>query len=204
MADWDRERQGRQSEDDSDWDWYYYEYRWEPYTYGRDYGQNYRRSSGQDYGRNYGRDYRRGSGQDYGQQGQDYERGSQGNYGSSGMAGNWNRGRYSGVGPRGYQRSDERIREDVNDRLTWHGQIDASEVMVDVKDGVVTLSGSVNNRREKRLAEDIVDSVPGVTDVQNNLRVENQRSQNREEGGTQAGQQSQNQETMEGTSRKRR
>ncbi len=82
-----------------------------------------------------------------------------------------NSGRYTGVGPRGYQRSDERIFEDVNDRLTWHGELDATDIVVDVEDGVVTLAGEVNSRREKRIAEDTAESVPGVWDVDNRLRV---------------------------------
>jgi hypothetical protein len=42
---------------------------------------------------------------------------------------------------------------------------------VSVKDGEATLSGSVDNRRAKRLAEDVVENVSGVSHVQNNLRV---------------------------------
>ncbi len=88
-------------------------------------------------------------------------------------------GRYAGMGPRGYQRSDERIREDIHERLTWHGGIDASDIQVDVKDGIVTLTGSVNSRYEKRLAEDLVDDVPGVQDVNNNLSLNRQSQQAR-------------------------
>ena len=84
---------------------------------------------------------------------------------------NWNRGPYSGVGPRGYSRSDDRIREDINDRLTWHDQIDASDIQVDVNDGLVSLTGSVNSRWEKRMAENIADNVSGVQDVDNKLSV---------------------------------
>ncbi len=78
---------------------------------------------------------------------------------------------YRGRGPKNYQRSDERIREDVCERLTMDHDIDASELEVDVQGGVVTLNGSVNERHAKRLAEDIADSVRGVKDVQNNIRV---------------------------------
>ena len=80
-------------------------------------------------------------------------------------------GQFSGRGPKGYQRSDDRIREDVSDRLTEHGDLDASEIEVDVSQGVVTLSGSVDDRWGKRLAEDIAERVPGVRDVMNQLRV---------------------------------
>jgi len=78
---------------------------------------------------------------------------------------------YAGRGPKGYRRSDERVREDVCERLTDDGRIDASEVEVTVNNGEVTLSGLVHSRAEKRHAEDAIDAIPGVRDVHNNLRV---------------------------------
>jgi len=82
------------------------------------------------------------------------------------------KGMYAGRGPRGYRRSDERIREDVNDHLTDDWYIDASDVEVTVNNGMVTLTGRVDNRDEKRRAEDIAECVSGVSDVSNQLRVE--------------------------------
>jgi hypothetical protein len=79
---------------------------------------------------------------------------------------------HRGRGPRGYRRSDDRIREDVNDRLTDDPYIDASEVEVAVKDCEVTLTGWVRQRGDKRRAEDIAERVSGVQHVQNNLRVQ--------------------------------
>jgi hypothetical protein len=81
------------------------------------------------------------------------------------------RGEHYGRGPKGYRRSDDRIREDVNDRLTWSSHIDASEIDVEVRDGEVTLKGSVDDRFAKRLAEDLCQQVYGVQDVQNQLKV---------------------------------
>jgi hypothetical protein len=78
---------------------------------------------------------------------------------------------YYGRGPRGYTRSDERIKEDVSDRLTDDWYVDASEIEVTVNNGEVTLSGTVDSRQAKRRAEDIVDDISGVRHVQNNLRV---------------------------------
>ena len=78
---------------------------------------------------------------------------------------------YRGRGPKNYQRSDDRIREDVCERLAMDHDVDASEIEVNVQDGIVSLNGSVNERHAKRLAEDICESVRGVKDVQNNLRV---------------------------------
>jgi hypothetical protein len=72
---------------------------------------------------------------------------------------------------RGYQRSDERIREDVCERLCEHPSIDTAQMDVRVENGEVTLEGTVDDRWEKRLAEDVAEAVPGVRDVHNRLRT---------------------------------
>jgi len=82
---------------------------------------------------------------------------------------------YRGRGPKGYRRSDERIKEDVNDRLS-EGYLDATEIEVNVQAGEVVLTGTVNNRYDKRRAEDIAESVSGVTHVENRIRVRQQTS----------------------------
>ena len=79
--------------------------------------------------------------------------------------------RYRGVGPRNYRRSDERILEDINERLTDDHHIDASDIGVKVEGGEVTLSGTVEDRAARRRAEVIAESVSGVGHVQNDLRV---------------------------------
>lgn len=76
-----------------------------------------------------------------------------------------------GRGPKGYTRSDERIREDVSDRLADDWRLDASDIEVAVSNGEVTLSGTVDSREAKRRAEDLADNVSGVRHVQNNLRI---------------------------------
>jgi osmotically-inducible protein OsmY len=83
----------------------------------------------------------------------------------------WNAPDYRGLGPRGYQRSDARVFEDICDRLTVDPRIDASDIEVDVKGAEVTLRGSVRSREEKRYAEDVVEHVMGVRDVSNHLKV---------------------------------
>ncbi|HEY2051837.1 MAG TPA: BON domain-containing protein [Caulobacteraceae bacterium] len=80
-------------------------------------------------------------------------------------------GEHRGRGPSGYRRSDERIREDVNDRLSDDSWLDATNIEVQVKDCEVTLSGTVHDRHDKRHAEDLADRVSGVRHVQNNLRL---------------------------------
>ena len=76
---------------------------------------------------------------------------------------------FFGKGPKNYTRSDDRIREDVCDRLSDDDEVDASDVTVTVRDGEVTLEGTVNDRRAKHRAEDIADNVRGVKDVHNRL-----------------------------------
>ena len=80
-------------------------------------------------------------------------------------------GWYAGRGPRGYQRSDSRINDDVCDRLCDSPEVDATEIEVAVVNGEVTLDGRVSDRDEKRRAEDLIEHVSGVKDVHNNLRV---------------------------------
>ena len=80
-------------------------------------------------------------------------------------------GPYVGRGPKGYARSDETIYVDACERLTRFGHVDATDVGVEVKQGEVTLTGTVADRMQKRLAEDLVDAVPGVIDVHNLLRI---------------------------------
>jgi hypothetical protein len=75
-----------------------------------------------------------------------------------------------GKGPKGYRRSSDRIYEDVCEALTLHPEVDAREIEINLEDGVVTLSGTVEGRRMKRLAEMVSETIPGVEDVVNLLR----------------------------------
>jgi hypothetical protein len=83
-------------------------------------------------------------------------------------------GEHRGKGPKGYQRSDDRIREDVCDRLYEDGHVDASDIDVKVEGSEVVLSGSVRSREEKRRAEDVVENIMGVRHVENRIRVNNE------------------------------
>jgi hypothetical protein len=75
------------------------------------------------------------------------------------------------VRPRNYVRSDERLRELINEQLT-DADLDASDIEVKVVTGTVTLEGTVSQRWMKHQAEDIVDECSGVTDIHNHLRVQ--------------------------------
>lgn len=80
-------------------------------------------------------------------------------------------GPHRGVGPKNYTRADQRIHEDVCDRLTEDPHIDARDIEVRVKDGEISLAGTVDSRRTRRRAEDLAEQVLGATHVQNDLRV---------------------------------
>lgn len=77
-----------------------------------------------------------------------------------------------GRGPRNYQRPDARIADDLIDRLTDDEQLDASEILIMVENGAVTLTGEVEARWMKHRAEDIASDVTGVRDINNRLVVD--------------------------------
>lgn len=81
------------------------------------------------------------------------------------------RNSHKGRGPKNYTRSDERIKEDINDRLSDDPWVDASEIEVTVSSGEVTLTGTVTDRNDKRRAEDLAEAVSGVKNVENRIRV---------------------------------
>jgi osmotically-inducible protein OsmY len=147
---------------------------------------NYASGSGGDYGgSSYGRDY---GGQGYGQGRSRAGSEDRGFFERAGdEVASWfgdedaqrrreNDGGHRGRGPRNYSRSDERIREDVSDRLSDDRHIDASDIEVSVSGGEVTLDGTVENRLAKRHAEDLAESCSGVKHVQNNLRVKDRQT----------------------------
>lgn len=162
------------------------------------YGGESERFGGYSGGRSHG--YGTGAGQ--GGQAGGFERGSPGResyqrgssfddeygraYGESGFMGGRGRGAYQqrspGTLPKGYQRSDERIREDICESLSYSG-LDVSDVTVDVSNGQVSLSGTVKDRRDKHAIENCADRCLGVHDVDNRIRV------SRDSGADQTGQQ---------------
>src|SRR5688500_12730171 len=116
------------------------------FEYGRD------TSAAREYGQLYGRDQR-----NYGHRRNTY-------YAADNATPFWEVGperedttpSFAGVGPRNYRRSDERIEEEVVQRLAEADWVDAADVEVEVSDGVVTLEGEVDTRAARRGAEDLV------------------------------------------------
>jgi hypothetical protein len=75
------------------------------------------------------------------------------------------------TGPKGWWRADDAIREDVCEALAYAQGLDASDIEVEVKDAEVWLKGTVADRFQKRLAEDLAEHVRGVIDVHNRLTI---------------------------------
>jgi hypothetical protein len=154
-------------------------------NYGANYGEGAQGggAGGPGYFGDYG-SYRDGTPRRWGSEGEeDYDRGMvRGREGRSTRGGirfsnetaeyRRDQGRHHGKGPKGYTRSDQRIREDVCERLMEDPHVDASEIDVRVENGEVTLTGTVPNRSDKRRAEDLVDRVRGIRHVQNILRAQ--------------------------------
>ena len=76
-----------------------------------------------------------------------------------------------GKGPKGYRRSDEKIYDEVCEFLAIDDAVDATEIEVEVADGVVSLCGAVENRKAKKRAAEIAASVFGVIEVRNELHI---------------------------------
>ncbi|AKV00766.1 hypothetical protein AKJ09_07429 [Labilithrix luteola] len=72
---------------------------------------------------------------------------------------------------RGSARIDQHMREEICERLARDPEIDDRDIAVYVRNGEVTLEGSVTDRRMRYLTEDVLAEVLGIRDVENRLRV---------------------------------
>ena len=68
-------------------------------------------------------------------------------------------------------KTDLQIQQDVMAELKWDPKINAADIGVEVKNGVVTLSGHVDNYPEKWNAEDAAKRVSGVKALAIELNV---------------------------------
>jgi osmotically-inducible protein OsmY len=69
------------------------------------------------------------------------------------------------------RRPDEVLARELHEILTKDPELDATEIEVGVVGGAVTLTGTVDSSDAKLLAEELVESVSGVREVHNNLKV---------------------------------
>jgi osmotically-inducible protein OsmY len=151
------------------------------------YGQRGQGGYGQ-YGQREQGGYGGGTRQQYGRQyesqsfDQPYPSGFQSDFGSSqqrsqsgfGREGYGESGTHRGKGPKGYTRSDERLKEVICEKLTDDPMIDASEINIEVTGQTVKLTGTVDDRSTKYEVEELVERCGGVKDIDNQLRVRSQ------------------------------
>lgn len=85
-------------------------------------------------------------------------------------AGNVSRAAQESHEPHQGRRSDEDIRNEIDRLLSWHSQVEADGIQVQVNDGVVTLSGNVRSQQEMQTVENMIKNVIGVSKVDNHLK----------------------------------
>ncbi|UOF00798.1 BON domain-containing protein [Bdellovibrio reynosensis] len=78
---------------------------------------------------------------------------------------------YAGRGPKNFKRTDERIREEICDKLTDDPHVDAHDIEVLVMEGYVTLNGTVPEKRMKRMTEELIEQIRDVKDIHNNIKI---------------------------------
>lgn len=100
-------------------------------------------------------------------------------------------GPHTGRGPKGWKRSDQQIIDEASQRLERDGEVDATDIEVLADNCVITLRGTVPDRATKRRAEEVLESIYGVRDVMNELRVASQADETRAQGSQPASPKSQ-------------
>jgi osmotically-inducible protein OsmY len=73
--------------------------------------------------------------------------------------------------PETTMKSDSEIEKDVKEELSWDPDLDATDIAVSVKKGVVTLSGFVQSYLDKQEAEMAAKRVAGVAGVANDIEI---------------------------------
>ncbi len=71
----------------------------------------------------------------------------------------------------GYDSSDDRINREIDDHLSQHSYIDTTAVVITVKNGEVTLEGSVPDADQKVYVEEVVAKIEGVHGLHNHLTI---------------------------------
>jgi hyperosmotically inducible protein len=73
--------------------------------------------------------------------------------------------------------TDRKIEDTAKESYNYRTVLD-NKIKVKAKDGLVTLSGTVQDSDDKALASDTVENIPGVTGVQNNIVVKPSHPEN--------------------------
>ncbi len=68
-------------------------------------------------------------------------------------------------------KTDSMLRADVSDELEWDPSVNTTDIGVAVKDGIVTLTGTVDSYTKKCAVEEAVQRVSGVRAVANDVQV---------------------------------
>ena len=80
--------------------------------------------------------------------------------------------RQTNSGPRSRRKPDESLRQEIREILNADPEVEATDIEVEVEGGAVTLRGAVVDSDARLLAEELVESLAGVREVHNRLRVE--------------------------------
>jgi BON domain len=91
-------------------------------------------------------------------------------------------------------KDDQRIAEEIRNRLADGDLENPNDIQVFVEYGKVILEGKVNDPDSRQSAEDTASEVPGVRTVVNGIYVDNRQSIQKQQQGRQNGQQRQDQE----------
>jgi BON domain len=70
------------------------------------------------------------------------------------------------------QLDDREIRDLVRERLAAHNGLDIDDIVVNVENGAIALSGRVGTEGERRIAEHILTDVLGVQEFRNDLVID--------------------------------
>lgn len=68
-------------------------------------------------------------------------------------------------------KTDLQIQKDVMEQLKWEPFLNASEIGVAVKNGIVTLSGQVDAYSKKMTAENAVKKIVGVKAIAEDMQI---------------------------------
>lgn len=78
---------------------------------------------------------------------------------------------YYGYGPKGYRRSDQKLKDEARLLLNQDPILDSSNINIEVFNNVIFLRGFVDSRKDKKRAEFLIEDIFGIEDIQNQLKI---------------------------------